>query len=280
MLNFTAFSPKVLQTSYTAKIGTAEIAGGSPASFAMAKHVVILSIFFKSSPIYYYSCTGTILNPYVVLTAAHCVLGPKLKFDVERVTVRAGKYAGKGKVYFAKHIHVFKYFNEHLQNDIALISISGSFKKPYAAVRVPGSSSNLSKKATVFAAGFGMTSNKGPISKILQETKLRHRNYYTCRKIWPYKFYRHWSPKRIICVTAPKYPKTGINSVCKGDSGGPVYIKSGTNMIQVGITSFALPCGKKTSQSWAVNLKTYVPFIVQYVRNNYKFWKKVFDAAE
>lgn len=279
-LNLTGLSPKVSQASYSSNYGTPEIAGGYQASFAMAKHVVFLSIYFKSSTTYY-TCTGTILNRYLVLAAAHCFGGPKYKFDVARVTVRAGKFARKGKLYFAKYVDVFKYFNYNLlQNDVALVWIYGYFKNPYAAVRLPGSGYNLPLKAKVFAAGFGRTSNKGPSSTILREATLRYQNYYTCRKNWPSRFYKYWSPKRMICVTAPYYPKYGINSVCPGDSGGPVYRKSGTKMIQVGITSFGLDCGKKSSQAWAVNLKTYVPFLVQYAQKKFTSWVEVYDATD
>lgn len=278
-LNITDLSP-VHSRTYSTRYGTAEIAGGYPASFVVAKHFVSLSIYFKSSSRYYYRCTGSIMGPNLVLTAAHCMEGPSFKFDISYLTLRVGKNSNTGKRYVAKRVSIIKSYNVvTVQNDVAVVLIKGVFKQPYSSVILPGLSYKLPVGTIVYAAGFGRTSEESSSTIILREAKLRYQNFYRCRKGYPYRVHKFWSPRRSICVTAPNFPNSGIASVCNGDSGGPVYTKAGSKITQVGITSTGSPCGKKTSQAWAVNLKTYVPYLVQYANKKYGNWRQVYYAA-
>lgn len=262
------------------RFGGSDIVGGYPAPFPMAKHlasVFILTTFGSS-----FFCTGSIITNYLVLTAAHCFTGDNDRFNIAGVALRFGAFSNKGKFYGVKYVDLFDAYNFRTsQNDVALVWFNGPIPASYSKVFVPKPSFKLRVKSKVFAAGFGRISTTGKSSNRAREVMLAYQNYFTCRKYWSFKSYKNWSPARIICITDPKFPFSGPRGTCFGDSGGPVYLKRGKNMFQQGIISFGLlTCAGKGSTEWAVNLKTYVPFIQQYVNKKYGRWVEVYDFSD
>lgn len=263
------------------RIDGSGIVGGYPIPFQMSRHLASLFIFTTSGSISF--CTGSVLNRYLVLSAAHCFKGNNNRYNLAAVYLRFGKFSNKGKLYSAKYVDIFDQFNPRTtQNDVALVWFSGPIKTSYNTVLLPRPSYKLPIGSTVFAAGFGRTSTNGRSQGTAREVKLAYRSFFNCRKYWKYSLYKNWSPNRVMCTTDPKFPKYGRGGTCFGDSGGPMYRKiNSKRMFQQGIISFgSRTCGGKGNMQWAVNLKTYVPFILQYANEKYGRWNEVYDYRD
>lgn len=256
--------------------GESRIAGGYYASSEMSKHMAYVYTHFRGS--FSLVCSGSILGSRIIMCAAHCFVGPGRRFDILGTYVRIGKYSDRGKWYDAKFVHVHENFNlSSFQNDIALIKLLENLKAPYRTVRLPDADYQLPKQSVLYAAGFGRTSHNGPSSDRVREVELQYRNYYRCRQSYPYRKYKYWSPKRIMCATDPDFPDSGGADPCRGDSGGPLYLKKGSTMFQQGITSFGKKCGVKGSVVWYTNLKTYTSAIEEYKEGKYRNWREVYN---
>lgn len=262
--------------SDTFKFNSSRIAGGYFVSNMVAKRLAYVYVQFFSSDAAV--CSGSILNSRLILCAAHCFGGTKSRFDVSATHVRIGRYNDRGRWYPAESVYIHKYFNlSSFQNDVALIRIAEKFKTPYGTVRLPNSNFELPVKSTVYAAGFGRTSHNGPSSSEALEVKLRYQNYYRCRRVHPYAEYKYWSPRRILCATDPNYPNNTGSDTCRGDSGGPLYLKRRSTIIQQGITSFGEKCAVKGSVVWYTNLKTYTRIIRLFANGTDDHWRNVYD---
>lgn len=254
------------------KIDSSRIAGGYYASPQMSRHLAYVYVIFPSTD--NAVCSGSILSSNTILCAAHCFAGSNRRFEVAGTYVRTGRYNDIGTRYPAKFVHVHKDFRlSTFQNDIALIRIVDNFDAPYSTVRLPNSSFELPEKSVLYAAGFGRTSHNGPSSSRALEVKLVYQNYYRCRRTSKFK---KWGPKHMICATDPGFPNSGSSDPCRGDSGGPLYLKKGSKMFQQGITSFGKTCAVKGSVVWYTNLKTYTPVIRQYLNGRKYKWREVF----
>lgn len=269
--------PKLMKFNAT-KFGVDEISGGSFAPTATTKHLAFILVYYNDDSST--SCSGSILNHYLVLSAAHCFVDDKGKSDIYGAWVRIGKYSNKGKWYPVKFIDNHKNYNYRTtQNDVALIWISGPFSTSYSTVTLPHPRSYYPPKTLVYAAGFGKVSNNGRPSTTALEVKLKYQSYWLCKNRYPF-WTDYFSSARMLCATDPRFPNAGGADTCQGDSGGPLFLKDGSKIFQMGITSFGTDCGLKGSIGWYTNLKTYTSMIVDYANEEYGMWNEVFDYRD
>jgi len=177
-------------------------------------------------------CGGGILSNNVVLTAAHCVYGQYSSdylITAGTIDLRSGgsDYNVASMVYHAG----FNY-NE-LFNDIALITISGSFSynTNVQPLTLPSSGLNLPEGATVTAVGWGLTSYpSNTIPNILQTTGLPVVSNSACQSLLG------------TIIAAGQICAGGIRGtgMCNGDSGSPL----GYNGVIVGLVSWGQPCAQ------------------------------------
>lgn len=257
------------------------ISGGSSAPFQLGLHTVFLAVQSADGGIS--GCSGTILDKSRILTAAHCFLNRRSRFSVRRVVLRKGRFVGSGTIYAAKYVDVFKFYHPpSAQNDVAIVWLTRDFSKPYKPVILPPCSRCWAKPlAFLYAAGYGQTRQSGPVSRVLRHTQLRVRPYNVCMlkyfQITRNPVIRFFSNVRMVCAMDPRFPKVGQKSVCKGDSGGPLYFKRPNGILQVGISSFGGgACSKAGSVQWFVNLPSYTPSIKQYLNKKYAHWIEIY----
>jgi secreted trypsin-like serine protease len=114
-------------------------------------------------------------------------------------------------------------------NDIALLNVSGSISSTIprvtlAAPPAPG--------VEVLVAGWGVTSESGKQSLLLQEVKVPMVTGAQCKAKYD------GLTDNMICAG-----EAGKDS-CQGDSGGPLFLDAGNGIQQVGIVSYGVGCGR------------------------------------
>jgi secreted trypsin-like serine protease len=201
------------------------IVNGSDASILEIPHIISLRYFGS------HSCGGTVLNPWWVLTAAHCV-----DTDTSPYTVQYGSTVisrtGSNVIDVEKFIPHEDYNDFTLENDIALVKLKTPIDSDALNLRV-----RLAMPQTFYPtgtaavlAGWGLNATGGSIQTTLQKADLQIYAPADCNDL-------HGGGVHFtnICGGIPG----GGRGQCSGDSGGPLFV----NGIQVGIVSWSRkPC--------------------------------------
>ncbi|KAL3469798.1 trypsin-like serine protease [Aspergillus californicus] len=193
----------------------------------------------------YFICGGSIIDETHILTAAHCVSGPK----PNKFTIRTGSssWASGGQVVnvTALTIHPDFCVPVMLDNDIAIITLAtnltygpGTAPIDLPSIENGGSSSrDLLAGADVVASGWGQTGageeDAGEITPLMLRAVTA--NVITQEQCAAaYKDYVIPIEDSMLCTGVPGIGK----GPCHGDSGGPLVADG----VLVGVVSWALEC--------------------------------------
>jgi len=192
----------------------------------IATHVVAIKtdlyvkIFGAKITLGFQTCTGTIISPHIILTAAHCALGSGFmtagdstlffgvnmdqavaKLPVSSVIVNPEYVAGAEK-------------NSH---DVSIMHFNGDLPSGYSPVSILVDDAVLHSGDEVVSAGYGITSATAQDSGILRKTTfIVHESDYSNDEV----------------------SLTENNSaVCHGDSGGPTFSTINGGLFVWGVTS-------------------------------------------
>lgn len=222
------------------------IRGGSNVSGAAAPWLV--GIKTKDSNGDSYVCSGSVIAPTWILTAAHCVTEETdegiFTFDASEVRVmRPGQNPWAAGAWESAYRAVSVIPNEnYLFNDewqpwadLALIELDAPIPGT-KAVSLDAAGTSHNSGANVRAYGWGSTSNSGSTPASGKSTPLKVLagiGDSSCRK-WTVGGFAHGAS--LICAGAT----TNTNAICAGDSGGPLVRFTRTGKpVQIGVTSFA-----------------------------------------
>jgi secreted trypsin-like serine protease len=226
----------------------ASIIGGHPVSIEEFPSLVYIEAVEGKHG---FACTGTVVAPRIVLTAAHCVE------DIEKGTITpAATYAlstgvadphsaGPTNIFHVVATHVFPGFDPGLlHGDAAILVLDRPTSAPPLALDGAGDAGLYSGGAEAQLTGWGLTkANAKEAPGNLQAATMLIQPSKTCReKIKP--FYRPYLPAAQVCLLAANRGSGG----CFGDSGGPAIARraDGTS-VQVGVTSTGGPaCSTRT----------------------------------
>ena len=192
-----------------------------------------------------FACTGTVVAPRVVLTAAHCVeevekgtITPPSEYALSTGIADPTKAAPEN-VFHVVANHVFPGFDPGvLHGDAAILILDRPTTAPALPMAGPADAALYSGGAEVRLAGWGLTSaNAKEQPANLRTTSMLVQTPFSCRQ-QTRKFYAPFSPQAQVCLLAADRASGG----CFGDSGGPAIAQRADGTpVELGITSTGGP---------------------------------------
>ncbi|EDS40343.1 elastase-2A [Culex quinquefasciatus] len=200
-----------------------------------------------------YKCGGTLIDQRHVLTSAHCVVDSQRRsLRPARIEVQLGKHdlRESSRPVKVSEVRVHEEF-ERNRNDIALLVLSSTvtFSElviPICLEGIQGGDDLVDQRGWV--VGWGETED-GAVSNQLKTASMPVVSNTECVQNDPDLFGRFISPG-VFCAS----DRNGT-SVCRGDSGGGMYILAGDRWELRGITSFA-----GLSETGSCDTKKFVVF--------------------
>jgi secreted trypsin-like serine protease len=191
-----------------------------------------------------FSCTGTVVAPTLVLTAAHCaadaVTGRKV--PVHRFVVVTGspdvRNSGLRQISGVRRSIVYPNFNRFKVHwDAGLLVLKTPTTAPAIDLAGPADAALYAGGTLTSIAGWGLKGRR--LARLTRTPVLQRGTTVVRRRIYCRNHARSYYPffnfSRQLCTTKPPGFGTGT---CHGDSGGPaVAFREDGTPVQIGITS-------------------------------------------
>lgn len=238
------FGPATASAAPTAQ---ASIVGGHPVAIEEFPSLAYIEAVEGKGG---FSCTGTVVAPRVVLTAAHCVesiekgtITPPARYALT-TGVADPRQADQSNVFHVVANHVFPGFDPGIvHGDAAILVLDRPTTAPPIPLAGAGDAALYAGGAEAQLAGWGLTRGnaKETPPHLRATTTVVKPASFCARKIGP--FYKPFLPTAQTCVLSSDRKSGG----CFGDSGGPaIGARADGSAVQLGITSTGGPeCSPK-----------------------------------
>ena len=232
--------------------GTASAIGDLP--FAAA-------VFVDLSATTFAACSGSVIAPNLVLTAAHCVLndaGQPLTPEYFQVRTGSPSYFSGGAVSFVSAVHVYPYLSlSALAGDAALLTLVTPTAAPPVRLATTADAGLYAAGQPAVIAGWGRTDPVLPgISPTLQQGTVGVLSNAACKQADPL-----FVPAFDLCAAAAGFHP----AVCNGDSGGPLLTGSPGSFVQIGITSYGAAATCATTPDYFTRVSTVQTWIASVI---------------
>lgn len=187
-------------------------------------------------------CSGTLIAPDWVLSAGHCgsltgaVVASPVAWPALLMNVRiGGLHPGEGEKVPVKRILLSPKYLLTDGYDITLMQLRRNSTKAPVKVAGAGERSIWRAGTSAIIAGWGITAEGGNTPPTLQEANVPITSDSTCAAA-----YSSFDPATMLCAG---FPRGGVDT-CEGDSGCPLFARSGTALRVVGATSLGEGCAR------------------------------------
>jgi len=241
----------------------ASIVGGRAGSIA---EFPFLSFIEAREGKHGFACTGTVVAPRVVLTAAHCVEdldhgGLTSAHDYALATgVTSPEEAKAENIFRVTEAHAFPGFDPGtLHGDAGILILDRPTAAPTLSLAGPGDAALYAGGETVQLAGWGLTqANAKQEPRGLRTTSMVVETPSVC-KAKTHGYYSPFSPAAQMCTLDLPSRKSGG---CFGDSGGPtIGHRPDGSLVELGIIS----TGGESCSTKRPNVMTRTDFVSSWV---------------
>lgn len=188
------------------------------------------------------TCTGTPIAPNLILTAAHCVKNVDAVVAIFHtdITCESGFDINKQSIAAADFITHANYSeNDKGVNDLAVVKLKSNIPSDYVISKIYDGKSKVSSDEVVLA-GYGITDESGTGSGYLRTVKKSFKNDLS-----------------LTAGDTNIRMKQRWEGICKGDSGGPVFVKVNGELQVAGVNSYV--SGYHSSYCHGEGYSMYMP---------------------
>lgn len=232
----------------------AKIVGGSIAEKGEFPYQIFLTYNDQ------FLCGGSILNTFLILTAAHCLKNR----HPNRLKITAGGHdlsvsSGTEQIRTASFIYMHENYNSEAHiNDIAIIVLSSPLQYTFHVQSINLPQKNERFEGSSIVTGWGKTQENGNLANILRKVSLPIVSNEDCSR--SYGRIRVRITNSMLCAG-----KAGRDA-CQGDSGGPAACRSllSESSVLCGVVSQGNGCGREGFPGIFTKTALYIDWIEEF----------------